>query len=370
MTSKPLVMISTRLAPGACGIGTYSLLLRKHWPAASSHRFEFVVNEGGQLADGLRADDRVSEFANDPARLARELDRIGAADVLLQYAGRAYQRFGAPLWLPRVLRCWKQKHPGARLMIFFHELPGKMSITSRHYWLGQLNSWVVRQISTAADVLATNTEHHAAKLRKLTRRGDVHVLPISSNIEHAADEDDTMRRLGTEFLLFGLSFGRLQTLQSFAPDVLRWHSAGKLTKLHVVGPPGDIFSSEADEVMRSWPPGIEVIRHGLLPSPEVSRLLQRAAFALTNVSEETWSKSSAFMACATHGCPVIISGTRSQSPPLSYAVAASEVDDISADEVAARTAALSSWAAQNASWPVIASRVASLLRNGAASHVG
>ncbi len=369
MTSKPLVMISTRLAPGACGIGTYSLLLRKHWPAAASEQFEFVVNEGGQQADGLPAGDRVSEFSNNAARLTRELERVGVADVLLQYAGRAYHRFGAPLWLPGVLRRWKQKHPGARLMIFFHELPGKLPMMSRHYWLGELNAWVVRQLSAAADVLATNTEHHAATLRKLSARADVHVVPIGSNIEPITDQPDTAR-LATEFLLFGLSFGRLQTLQSFASDVPRWHSAGKLATLHVVGPQDDSFSTEADALMNSWPASIEIIRHGMLPSPDVSQILQRASFALTNVSEETWSKSGAFMACATHGCAVIISGTRPPSPPLSYAIAASEVDDISADEVAARTAALSSWAAQNASWPVIASRVASLLRNGAASHVG
>ena len=369
MTAKPLVMISTRLAPGACGIGTHSLVLRKHWPAHSPEPFEFVVNEGAAGADGLRAEDRVTEVANNGTRLARELERIGAADVLLHYAGRAYHRFGAPLWLPRVLRTWKQKHPGARLMIFFHELPGTMSMTSRHFWLGELNSFVVRQLSAVADVLATNTEHHAAKLRKLSRRADIHVLPIGSNIEFAA-ADPTAARSPTEFLLFGLSFGRLQTLQSFASSVPRWHAVGRLTKLHIIGPQDDAFSAEADRLMSAWPPSLEVVRHGRLPSADVSRLLQTATFALTNVSEETWSKSSAFMACATHGCAVVIAGSGTGSPPLSYAIAASELDAISSDEVESRTTALADWAAQNASWPVIASRIASLLRNGAASHVG
>ena len=368
MTAKPLVMISTQLSPGACGIGTHSLLVRKHWPSSSPGAVEFVVNKGGAGADELGADDRVTEFGNAGRRLARELDRIGAADVLLHYAGRAYHRFGAPLWLPRVLRKWKQKHRDARLLIFFHELPGTMPMTSRQYWLGELNSWVVRQVAAIADVLATNTEHHAETLRRLSARGDVHVLPIGSNIELVADPDAV--RQATEFLLFGLSFGRLQTVQSFASDVPRWHSAGKLTKLHVVGPQGDGFSSEADQLMSSWPSSLEIIRHGRLPSPEVSRLMQRVAFALTNVSGETWSKSGAFMACATHRCPVVISSTRAQSPPLSYAICASEVASISTDEVDSRTSALAEWAAQNASWPVIAARIASLLRNGAASHGG
>jgi hypothetical protein len=268
-----------------------------------------------------------------------------------------------------VLRQWKQKHPGARLMIFFHELPGKMSIASRHFWLGELNSFVVRQLSADADVLATNTEHHAAKLRKLSRRADIHVLPIGSNIELAAAGGSDGRK-ATEFVLFGLSFGRLQTLQSFAADVPRWHEIGRLAKLHVIGPQEDAFSAKAHRLMSAWPASIEIIRHGRLPSAEVSRLLQTATFALTNVNEETWSKSSAFMACATHRCAVIIAAAPSQAPPLSYAIAASEVGAISPEEVESRTSALADWAAQNASWPVIASRIASLLRNGAASHVG
>ena len=369
MTAKPLVMISTRLAPGACGIGTHSLVLRKHWPATSPEPFEFVVNEGAAGVDGLRANDRVTEFANNGARLARELERIGTADVLLHYAGRAYHRFGVPLWLPRVLRRWKQQHPGARLMIFFHELPGKMSITSRHFWLGELNAWAVRQLCAVADVLATNTEHHAAKLRKLSRRADIHILPIGSNIELAAARASN-RRETTECVLFGLSFGRLQTLQGFASDVPRWHAIGRLSKLHIIGPQDDAFSVEADQLMSGWPASIAITRHGRLPSDDVSQLLQTATFALTNVSEETWSKSSAFMACATHRCAVIIAGARAQLPPLSSAIAASEVDTISPDEVGRRTDALAGWAAQNARWPVIASRLASLLRTGAASHVG
>ena len=367
MSAKPLVMISTRLAPGACGIGTHTLVLRKHWPLSSSEAFEFVVNEGGAAADEVRAGDRVTEFANDPARLARELERIGTADVLLQYAGRAYHRFGAPLWLARVVRQWKRNHPGARLMLFVHELPGNLSITSRLFWLGELNSWVVRQLAGVADVLATNTEHHVAKLRKLSRRADIHLLPIGSNIEFIAAGLGHIRQ-PTEFLLFGLSFARLQSLQRFASDVPRWYSIGRLTKVHVIGPAEDGFSAEADQLMSAWPGSIEIVRHGRLPAPDVSRLMQTAAFALSNVSEETWSKSSAFMACATHRCAPIISATRPRSAPLSYAIAAPEVDIISADEVERRTAALADWAAQNASWPVIASRVAALLRNGAVSH--
>ena len=364
MNAHPLVVISTRLAPGECGIGAHSLLLRKHWPA-DEKPVEFIVMQGANGADVVASHDRVAEFGGDPERIARELDRVGGAEVVLHYAGRAYQRFGFPHWLPGVLKRWKQKFEGARLLVLFHEVPGDdLPITSRYYWLGQLNLRVVRQLATIADVVVTNTEAHAQQLRKVSRRADVHLLPIGSNIEVIADEPHA--RVATEFVIFGLPFGRMQVMRMFDAHVQRWHAAGKLNRIHVIGPAGDNFSAEADELMRAWPTSLSVVRHGMLPSPEVSRLLQRARFALTNVTEATWSKSGAFMACAIHRCAVVMSDTPPVSPPLSFAVGAEQVESISDDEIERKTAALAAWAAENADWRVIAARMAALLdgRNG------
>lgn len=359
MSANPLAVISTRLTPGACGIGAHSLLLRKHWPNGDQ-RVDFVVMEAAQEAGAVATSDRVVAFAGDAAHLAAELDRIGRADVLLHYAGRAYQRYGFPFWLPRVLERWKQKHRGARLMVLFHEVPGGgLPITSRHYWLARLNLWVVRQLTRIADVLVTNTEAHAQALRQLTTRSEVHVLPIGSNIELVRDERSA--RSATEFAIFGLPFGRLQVVRAFDAHVRHWHAGGQLTQVHVIGPTGDEFTSEAETVMRAWPASLSIVRHGMLPSPDVSRLLQRARFALTNVTSETWNKSGAFMACASHRCGVVIDGPRPHFVPLTHAIGAEEVDTISAHEVERRTAALANWAEENAAWPAIASRMAALL---------
>ncbi|HSH39215.1 MAG TPA: glycosyltransferase [Chthoniobacterales bacterium] len=358
MSANPLVVISTRLAPGQCGIGAHSLLLRKHWPGRDTP-FEFVVVEGANGARVLREGDRVAEFSGDAASLARELDRIGAADLLLHYAGRAYHRFGCPMWLPGVLKRWKQKFDGARLVVLLHEVPGRMPITSRHFWLGQLNRAVIRRLSSIADVLVTNTEAHLKELQDITRRADIHVLPIGSNIELAAVE--RQERARTEFVVFGLPFGRLQVLRAFDPHVRRWHSSGRLSHLHLIGPAGDRFSQEAEEVASAWPASLSVVRHGMLPGEEVSRLLQRARFALTNVTEETWSKSGSFMACATHRCGAVIAGARANSMPLACAFSADEVESVDDDEVERRTAALATWAVQNVDWSVVAARMAALL---------
>ena len=359
MSANPLVVISTRLAPGACGIGAHSILLRKHWPDAAKPA-EFVVVAAGNGADVLPASDRVAEFGGDASRLQRELERIGRADIVLHYAGRAYHRFGFPLWLPRVLKQWKARFAGARLLVLFHEVPGDgLAITSRHYWLSRLNLHVIRRLTAIADLVVTNTEAHAQQLRRASGGSDVHVLPIASNIEVVADEQGS--RAATEFVIFGLSFGRLQVVRAFGEYVRQWHAAGKLTRIHVIGPADDSFAAEAAVVMSAWPASLIVTKYGMLPAAEVSRWLQRARFALTNVNEGTWSKSSAFMACAAHRCAAVIAEPPPGTPPLAYAVGAHELESIAEAEIERRTTALAEWAAQNASWPVIAARMASLL---------
>lgn len=354
---RPFVIITTELPPASCGIGTYSSLLRRHWPN-ESRSVEFLVMDAPARPSVLRNSDRITPFHGRGGKLGRELDRIGAADVLLHYAGRAYQRWGCPLWLPGALARWKRDHPGSRLTIFAHEIPGEMPITSHHFWLGKANAWILRRLASIGDLLVTNTSNHAAQWRNLSHREDIHVVPVASNIEPVTAALEPRAR--GEFLIFGLSFGRLQTLLRFAEYIHGWKVDGRITKLHLVGLEGDDFSERADQLMQGA--GLEplLVRRGFLTSAEVAGLLAVVEFALTNVTEETWSKSSTFMACAAHACPIVVSEAPSATAPLSYTVAAREVSTISASELGRRGAALASWYRENADWPVIASQLANL----------
>jgi len=355
MTTRPLAIITTRLPPAACGIGTYSALLRGHWPN-EERPVEFLVLDDGSHVENGR--DTVSVFHGDAAQLARALSRLGSADVLLHYAGRAYHRFGFPRWLPGALATWRKSFPDARLMIFFHEIPGELPITSRHFWLGRLNAHVIRRLAGVADVVITNTESHRAALRRIARRDDVELVPVGSNVDTTTGS--VTERVGSEFILFGLPFGRLQTLQAFDAHIRRWIENQHLTKLHLVGPADDRFAREADELIAAWANPSVVLRHGLLPSADVSRLLHQAVFALTNVTRDTWSKSTAFMAAAGNGCALVVRDATGASPPFSHVVTADEVEQISPPELEQRTDALARWYHENADWPVIAARVAAL----------
>lgn len=348
--SRPFVVITTRLPPAMCGIGGYSALLRKHWPGDHSVVTFLVVGEAA-AAEPISLTDTIVEFGGDPQRLGDAMRAIGTADVLLHYAGRAYDRLGCPRWLPRALAQWKREFPESRLMLIVHELPGRFPITSRHFWLGKINERIVKRLATLADVLVTNTENHARVLRRISGRDDVQLLPVPSNIEVISRENGT--RTATQFVLFGLPFGRLQTLQLFDPKIREWISCGLLEQLHLIGPVDDKFSAQADELIASWPqPGV-VTRHGVVPAPDVSRLLTRARFALTNITPETWSKSTAFMAAAAHRCAVVRVGAPVLSAPLSFTVLADEIDTISNSEVEKRAAQLRDWYQTTADWPML-----------------
>jgi len=355
MSASSAVVITTRLPPLICGIGAYSWLAHKYRPNESPS-VEFLVMEGAAESRAQLGYDAITDFNGDPATLAAALRRSGAANVLLHYAGRAYQRFGCPTWLPGALRKWKTEFPSGRLTVFFHEVPGEMPRLSRHFLLGKINSRIIRQLCAMADVLVTNTEHHAEVLRKLSGRDDVHRLPVGSNIEPVAVSPHEARA-ETEFVIFGLPFGRWQTLQSFGPEIRKWRESGILTKLHLIGPEDEKLAAEANPLLKSL--SDIVVHHGMLPEPEVSRWLSRARFAVTNVSAATWSKSGAFMACAAHGCAVVIKEPAGEVP-LCYAISAKEVGEISAEEITGRAASLQNWYRENADWAVTARRLADL----------
>ncbi len=344
MNSRPLVIITTRLPPHVCGIGTYSWLLQQHGVGGHSS-VEFLAIEGAAESDHSS----VSHFEGKPALLSAALDRIGAADVFIHYAGRAYHRYGIPTWFPSVLARWKQKFPAGRLLVLFHELPGDLPITSRHYWIDMLNRRIIAKLGRLADVVLTNTAEHATKLEKISGRKDVHLVPVPSNID--APDNVSGPRARTEIVVFGLPFGRGQTLQMFDRELRSWQETGRLTKLHIIGPRDAKFPMSAS-------PGV-VIEHGMLPPNEVSAILLRAQFGLSNATLSNWSKSAVFMAYASHGCAVV-GKMKAEIEPLCFTVAPEEVAQISDVDLSERTAALKDWYDRNASWKVVGQQISKL----------
>ncbi|HXX42536.1 MAG TPA: glycosyltransferase [Chthoniobacterales bacterium] len=357
MTQPPLLIVTTRLPPRVCGIGTYSWLLHRHWPDENSHARFLVVDGATESATDLKYSS-ISEFNAEPSQLATILDRAGTAHLLLHYAGRAYHRYGCPLWLPRVLRDWKAKFPTSRSVIFFHELPGNnFPVSSRFFWIDKCNRRVVYQLTQLADAIATNTRKHIETIENISRRNDVHFIPVGSNIEPF--ENWSAERGRSEFAIFGLPFGRWQTLEMFEPEVRQWQRTGRLTKLHLIGPRDEKFDQRCDRLIEGLPTPAAIVRHGLLASNEVSQLLGRIQCGLTNVTAENWSKSTTFMAYAAHDCAVI-GKVKSETVPLNLVISPEELPKISDDDLGKRGAALRRWYRDNADWSAIAKQIAGL----------
>jgi len=360
MNARPFIVISTRLPPQLCGIGAYSWLLYRHWPgpAPAGSQVQFLVVEGAAESAAALNHSAIAEFNAKAANLSRALDSGGDADVLLHYAGRAYHRCGCPIWFPAVLAKWKAKYPAGRLLIFFHELPGKFPITSRHYWMDLCNRRIIRKLAGLADVVVTNASDHVTKIIKISGRADVHLVPVGSNI--VAPDNLSPERVRTEFLIFGLPFGRWQTLQMFDSEIRTWQLSGRLTRLHLVGPGDEKFDVRSEKLIAAWPDSRVVTRHGMLPPLEVSKLLARAQVALTNATFKNWSKSGSFMAYASHGC-AIVGRLHSTSAPLCFTVSPDDVATLSEVDLGKRTQSLKEWYDQNADWKVIARKVSALL---------
>jgi hypothetical protein len=359
VSARADVVITTRLPPQICGVGAYSWLAHKHAP--DGRDVEFLVMDGAAESRSALEHHQVTEFNGDARRLQTALGRAGGGDVLLHYAARGYQRFGCPTWLPSALTEWKSSFPSGRLTVFFHEVPGDVRRLSHHFVLAKINEWIIRRLAQIADVLVTNTEGHAAALRKLSGRAVVHCIPVGSNIE--PPRGTSAQRADAEFVVFGLPFGRRQTLQAFGADIATWHDRGVLRKLHLIGPE-DRVAVAAPEGPLSGNVSSAVVRHGTLAETDVSRLLSTARFALTNVTRRTWSKSGSFMACAAHGC-IVVTEQRETEGPLRYALAKTEVGRVSTAEIESRAAALKGWYVENAAWAVTARRLSALSHRAA-----
>jgi len=354
MQARPLLIITTRLPPQVCGVGTFSWQLERHWPGdTESHRF--LVFDGGTDSIAQSGNRSTSEFGRDWNVLHRALDQFGSGDVLFHYAGYGYQRFGCPTRFPGIFRKWKTKFPDARLYVFFHEVPGPPSIRSKRYLLDVCSRRVAGKIADLADAVITNTPEHAEVLQNLSRHRSIQSVPVPANVEPTGAIQSHRSR--TEFVIFGLPFGRWRTLQEFDSDIRAWQNSGTLTKLHLIGPPDKKFDPRSEALLASYSKPEVVIRHGELSPGEISAILSHSRFAFTIATVGNWSKSGSLMAFLAHGC-VVISKSISTNRALALAITPDQVTSLSDAELEAKAAASRQWYTENVDWNSLARSMA------------
>ena len=360
MSSAPLVIVAPRLPPQACGIGTYAWQLNEHWPNESSdHRF-LVYADAAASRETLR-NPQILEFPPTAQGLADTLEQQNASDVLLHYAGRAYHRFGFPRWMPDAFARWRAREPKRRLHVIFHELPADLPLFSKQGILQRLSFPVAQRLAELATTVMTNSEHHASVLSRWMLRSPATWFPVPSNIPPPVPFVAAPRESG-HFVIFGLPYTRLQALRIFRESLTEWATAGRLSRLHLIGPRDNKFSIEADALLAAALSPNEWLEHGEVSAAEVAKLLLQAEFCLSISHQSTWSKSGAFMAYAAHQCAVITAESVNVEP-LCFTIPASEVQTTSAEAAAEKAQRLRDWYLRNADWELTARRIAGLIQH-------
>jgi glycosyltransferase involved in cell wall biosynthesis len=161
-------------------------------------------------------------------------------------------------------------------------------------------------------------------------------------------------------VIFGLPFGRWQTLQTFDSEIRAWQINGTLTKLHLIGPVDDKFDVRAEALLKSYPRPDVITRHGQIPTETISQLLSQVQFALTTSDEFTWSKSTTVMAYLAHGC-VVVARSKSTIEPPSLFVRPNEIASLTDVELQTRGDASRRWYETHADWKVLARTIAELI---------
>lgn len=277
--------------PGEGGVRDYMACLAEQWSAAGT--VCRVIALSASAVRQKRLATRLAELASPP----------GPAEpiiLVLHFSGYGYHARGLCAWLVEEVAHAQHALGGRlKLAVVFHELFARGEPPWRSaFWLSPLQAAAARRLARLADVVWTNTEHHAAWLRDALPAGStVHAWPVFSNVGEPRDLPEQSAR-APRAILFGSVATRRRAL-----DGLRRCGAPLLERLGVeelveVGPGGSVLTDTSTPIrFRQCA--------GNLPRAQVSALLAASRFGLIEYPSNLLGKSGVFAAYAAHGCLVV-----------------------------------------------------------------
>lgn len=224
----------------------------------------------------------------------RSIPDAGGCVILLHFSGYGYARRGLCGWLvDELVAARAALGPRLRIAVMFHELFASGPPWRSAFWLSPWQAHIAARLARLADVLWTNSEHHARWIRRVTGGArPVHVRPVFSTVGEPADPPPLAERRP-----WVVVFGSLSTRRR-AFDALRGRE-GQLRRLGV---------EELVEVGyggSAGPIGLSCRHVGALPPAALTRLLRNARFGLIEYPSIHLGKSGVFAAYAAHGCVAI-----------------------------------------------------------------
>jgi hypothetical protein len=377
-----LTHIMPRFAPQIDGLGDYGRLLALE--LAKSHGFtnRCIVGDPGwaRLAEGTTPPFPVESVRERTTEeLLRLLDR--SKTVVLNYVGYGYHERGAPLWINRALRRWKQGDSRRRLVVVFHELWASGPPWRSEFYLSFVQRRLVSELHRLADAAVTSTPLMLRMLDEI-EPGKTAFQPIPSNLPTLPLGQRTLHRGGpVNVVAFGQEASRLLSIQAHTALLRRLHQEGLLASVRVVGKGAQGGDSPSDDVrlLRTFLPAEKVSAARDVSPVQGTELLGRSDVFLSYYPSALVCKSGALMAALGCGCVPLLPEATNAAPLAEgrelLACDASEeqirrlVDRIRSGGLAGIAEAGWHWYARTASMEVVGRTVARQLQGAAVGPV-
>jgi glycosyltransferase involved in cell wall biosynthesis len=310
-----VLLLTKNFPPRSCGVGDYACRLGEELTAAGEN--VTVLTEPAdaprRMALGLR--EVPMRGRRDLRPVLSEVAEAEPERVQLEYSAFAWSRWGAAWWVNSLL--FRLRRRGIPVHVGLHELAVSMRLHPLQTPLA-LAQWLhVAGILAAAKTVAVNMRSRAALLERLFPwwREKILYRPNSSTIPLVrfgeAERGAFRRERGVssgEFVV--ATFGLFHPAKNYeglieAAALLRRSRPVQLWML------GNVAAASPDYVARlktvAREAGIE--KHiwwpGRLDADDVSRALQAADVFVLPQADGHLTRSSAFMAAAAHGLPVV-----------------------------------------------------------------
>jgi hypothetical protein len=335
---RSILQILPRRTAEPDGVGDYATLLADALERSAGLGSVFLQGTLEEVA-APRADRWPTAIvpARRPDELLKSISTLMAQHapiaVVVHVSLYGYQERGVPMWLAVGLRRWKQRAGSVPLVAIFHELwvPDSLNPLKSSFWAAPAQRFITRSLHELSDAAITTTEMYKRRLDAAQRKGAPQV--VVANVFSTVGEPLSVPAIAERP-------PRLVVFGGEGVSVIARQCRSELRRVLTTAAIGEIV-----QIGKQAPPtpaavlGIPVAAKGMLPAPELSKLLQASRLGvLPYGNRSVLGKSTILAAYATHGVvPVALKVTHEDTDGLeanvNYLVASRQMGAVNDLEV-------------------------------------
>lgn len=354
MNKKVLLSIQPKSPSGICGTSGFAYGLGEKLSKHVTVFFGYPEN-GEESTSICLIDTKLVNIKRNSMALMLLLFRVKPDIVILHYSPFGLSWLGIPFYLIPPLYLWKWLANKNFLMTYVHETSPTRSSRFFKQFLDQLRLRCISELLRISDSIVTNTYAHRKRLAAVTRRDDIYVCPVMSNIAKTSVSKTVGITQEKLFLIFGLPHTQMVILKQFERYFSSWIRAGLMERILIVG---EVDRSTVDFSKSFLPEDVNkrIEWTGRLSETDVSSMLALKPYCLTYIDGDSYTKSGSFMAYALHECP-IVTKERYRDGPLRWTMSPQEVGALPNVEIQTRTRRLYDWYMTNADIEVTSNNI-------------